>query len=666
MLGKWNEWPVGRKIGTGFGIVVFLVFAISTASVFGVRKIVVNAEEVIGGNRLRGEMVQREIDHLNWANQLNELLTNDDVHELTVQTDPHKCAFGKWFYGDERAEAETLVPQLKPILAKIEKPHADLHKSAVHVGDCYHDVDHSLGGFLRQIKSDHLVWMHKVKDALLHTRQTEVDVQKDCRACRLGKWLYSPTVTALRKDDSDFAAIFDAVIVPHRDLHASAIEIEEFLTAGKRSEAVQYYQKTTEPLAEKTLAEVDRFVAWHDAQMQSLAKAHEVYAKETKVHLGKVQELLQQINKTVDANIMTDDALLGAASTTRSEVMIGGIIAVCVSIGFAFLITRSITCPLRRIIEAMRTGAEQVAAASNQVAQTSQSMAQGASEQASNLEETSASLEEMSASTQQNAQNSREVNNMTREAESAAKRGQGSMTEMSEAMNKIQHSSSETAKIVKAIEEIAFQTNLLALNAAVEAARAGEAGKGFAVVAEEVRNLAQRSAEAAKNTANLIDESVRNAHEGIDVSKHVGSALNEIGTNIEKVTRLAHEVSVASDEQSHGIEQVNTAVAQMNQVTQATAANAEESSSASEELSAQAGELMNMVNDLTAMVGGSSCKVDDLRVSRANDSVRNTNAQFFPEGPDASAAPLAAGRPRQKKKEAELVIPLDDGDMGDF
>ena len=237
----------------------------------------------------------------------------------------------------------------------------------------------------------------------------------------------------------------------------------------------------------------------------------------------------------------------------------------------------------------------QVSSAAQQISAGSQSLAQGANEQASSLEEVSSSLEQMASMTRQNAESAQQAKNLSNEADGNAKLGAEAMSRMNTAIVKIKDSSDQTAKIVKTIDEIAMQTNLLALNAAVEAARAGEAGRGFAVVAEEVRNLAQRSAQAAKSTADMIGESVKNADEGVKLAQEVARSFESIAGSSQKVNDLIAEISSASREQSQGIEQVNSAVSQMDKVTQQTAANAEESASSSEELSSQAEELQSMV-----------------------------------------------------------------------
>jgi methyl-accepting chemotaxis protein len=324
------------------------------------------------------------------------------------------------------------------------------------------------------------------------------------------------------------------------------------------------------------------------------------------------EEVLQAATDTAELGMKdTQDSTGKAASSlaTASTTMIVGLsIGVVIGILMAVFITRSITGPIRWIINSLTEGSEQVSSASGQVSSASQSLAEGATEQAAGLEETSSSLEEMSSMTKQNADNAQQANTLAAEAKKAAGTGAESMSRMNVAIHEIQKSSDETAKIIKVIDEIAFQTNLLALNAAVEAARAGEAGKGFAVVAEEVRNLAMRSAEAAKNTASMIEESVKNSKNGVDIATEVGKVLEEIVQSVSKTTDLVSEIAAASQEQAQGIDQVNTAVSQMDKVTQQNAANAEESASASEELSAQAESMQEVVGQLVAMVGGSSSK----------------------------------------------------------
>ena len=283
--------------------------------------------------------------------------------------------------------------------------------------------------------------------------------------------------------------------------------------------------------------------------------------------------------------------------------------------------------------------------------------------------------------TKQNAYNANQANASMKEAAETVARGTEAMKEMSSAIDSIKGSSDETAKIIKTIDEIAFQTNLLALNAAVEAARAGDAGKGFAVVAEEVRNLAQRSAEAAKDTAELIGTSQKNADRGVEVTAEVDQLLREIQESAAKVGTLVGEIAASSNEQAQGIDQINTAVAQMDQVTQSNAANSEEAASSSAELSSQADALSEMVHDLRAIVGGSTQNAAaGHREAARTEAQRNVRAALpaqhgsggggqerranVPVARDAKKPQATAGT--TELRTPEEVIPMDDEDLGDF
>jgi methyl-accepting chemotaxis protein len=345
----------------------------------------------------------------------------------------------------------------------------------------------------------------------------------------------------------------------------------------------------------------------HIDQLQQLQEAQ---VQKAMARLAEKKEKINAKEKTIaerrlEVNDTTQAALNRASFMVILFIVLGVSAAVLAGV-ISVLFTRSIIGPLNRIIAGLTQGAEQVFSAAGQVSSASQSLAEGATEQAAGLQETSSSLEEMSSMTQRNAGNAGQANTLATEARGAAGAGTESMNRMNDAILAIQKSSDETAKILKAIDEIAFQTNLLALNAAVEAARAGEAGKGFAVVAEEVRNLAMRSAEAAKNTAGMIEESVRNSKNGVDIAVEVAKVLSEIVERVGKTTDLVGEIASASQEQARGIEQVNTAVSQMDKVTQQNAANAEESASASEELTAQARSLDRIVGELVTLVGGAA------------------------------------------------------------
>jgi methyl-accepting chemotaxis protein len=279
-------------------------------------------------------------------------------------------------------------------------------------------------------------------------------------------------------------------------------------------------------------------------------------------------------------------------------------LAVLVGIGVALVIIRGTGNILNRVAGSLNDGSNQVSNAAAQVSASSQSLAEGSSEQAASLEETSSSLEEMSSMTKRNAENAQKANDLAKQARSAADKGVGDMQAMSAAMDAIKVSSDDIAKIIKTIDEIAFQTNILALNAAVEAARAGEAGMGFAVVADEVRNLAQRSAQAAKETAAKIEGAISKTGQGVEINRKVAETLNEIVTKARQVDELAAEVANASHEQTQGITQINTAVGQMDKVTQSNAASAEESAAAAQELNAQAETMKQSVAELLQLVGG--------------------------------------------------------------
>jgi methyl-accepting chemotaxis protein len=363
-----------------------------------------------------------------------------------------------------------------------------------------------------------------------------------------------------------------------------------------------------------------------------------------------------------------------ALSSASRILTVGLAIVLLLGIGIAFTIVRAITKPIRRVVEGLAEGADQVASASAQVAGSSQQLAEGASEQAASIEETSSSLEEMSSMTKQNAENAGHADKLMAETSHVLTKANQSMNKLTSSMLEITRASEETSKIIKTIDEIAFQTNLLALNAAVEAARAGEAGAGFAVVANEVRNLAMRAAEAAKNTANLIEGTVKKIKDGSELVEETSADFSQVAASAGKMSELIGDISAASTEQAQGIDQVNSAVGQMDKVVQQNAASAEESASAAEEMNSQATNMQTFVCELIAIVEGSGnagskaeANVCTLHVAPAVQSRKASFRELPAPGGGSKKPHRGNGTSKTFQQKPEDIIPFDDGEgMTDF
>lgn len=286
---------------------------------------------------------------------------------------------------------------------------------------------------------------------------------------------------------------------------------------------------------------------------------------------------------------------------------------------------------LRKTVVEIIKAAQQVATATEQIGQDNQNLSQRTSEQASSLEEIAAAIEEANASTKQNSDNALSANTFAESSLKLAREGGTIVENAVTSIVEINSSSSKIADIINMINEIAFQTNLLALNAAVEAARAGEQGRGFAVVAGEVRNLAQRAGNAAKEIDSLIKDSVSKIDNGTNLVNRSGLALKEIIESVQKANILVSEMAASSDEQRRGIEQINTAVMDMDTMTQQNAALVEETAAASEEMSSQAQELLSMIKRFN--VGEAAERISEFK-SNIPGSIEKKTKKTVYTGPE--------------------------------
>ena len=400
--------------------------------------------------------------------------------------------------------------------------------------------------------------------------------------------------------------------------------------------------------ADSYAAALGKIVSLKQQRNEIIASELNQIAPQFTAALGRVRVAVSEFQAELEGRMRTEQS--------RSEFVVlsctvGGAI---IGIVIAWYVIRSITRPISVIADQLASESEQTHSAALQVSEVSQSMADGASRQAASLEEGSASLHEMASMTQRNSDGAQSAQSLAAEARSRADAGARDMASMKTAMTAIQSSSSEISKIIKTIDEIAFQTNILALNAAVEAARAGEAGAGFAVVAEEVRSLAQRSAQAAKETAAKIADASEKSHQGVTISGQVAGSLDAIVEKIRQLDEMVGGIAQASSEQSEGITQLNQAVAGMDKITQSNAALAQQAASSAGELQSQSAQVKSAVGELMRMVHGAIATKARVAPAHAHAPAKAPDGQKI-KSPTLAKAGAAATRAAATKPEAHFV-----------
>jgi methyl-accepting chemotaxis protein len=618
---KWGNLKIGKKIMICTSVIILMLLLVGGWSLTGLSNIVKYDLEVAEGNRLRGELLQREVDHLNWANKVSSFLNDVNISELQVQLDQTSCGFGKWYYGEGRKDAEAYLPALKNLLDAIDEPHRMLHESAGKIKNVYLAADANLPTFLTQKEVDHLAWTGKVQDAIL-TGQEEITVQLDPTKCSFGKFLYGEAGNRMSESDPALGQLLRDVEVPHKNLHEHGNTIQAHLATGEVNKAGLAYHEKILPALNKVRGSLARMQQRAEENLNGKREAELIYVTETQANLTQVQKLLRQMTEQTFENVLSEEDMLRNANKTRLAIIIICGLAVLIGLVLSFLVARSITRPLeqavrinnalaegdltveittdsrdetgqllgamkamivklREIVSEVKGAADNMASGSQEISASSEEMSQGATEQAAAAEESSASMEQMTSNIRQNADNAMQTEKIAFKSAEDAKEGGAAVAQTVSAMKEI-------AQKISIIEEIARQTDLLALNAAIEAARAGEHGKGFAVVASEVRKLAERSQTAAAEISKLSGTSV-------EVAESAGEMLARLVPDIQKTAELVQEISAASNEQNTGSEQINQAIQQLDQVIQQNTSVSEEMASTSEELANQAEQLQDSI-----------------------------------------------------------------------
>ncbi|MDG5799034.1 methyl-accepting chemotaxis protein [Marinilabiliaceae bacterium ANBcel2] len=511
----------GKKLTFGFGIIILFMGGYATYNLLSLYRINENNAELVEFSHQIENSKDRFIDHLQWAQQLTVEMFDQDRNQITVELDPHACAFGRWFQGADRAQLEERIPELSEIFDQIDEPHLRLHESAATI------------------------------DEMIATGADPEDIQQV---------YYGTTVQELNRIGLLLNDLENILLEEIEDLEEASTEVSirvASVTLVLGIVILLFSVGVAFAITHFTVRGLRRGIAMAESIADGDLTAD--------IKLGQTDEV----------------GRLAAALQRMKE-------------------------RLEDIIGFLRKEASSFDNVSEELSKSAMSLSESANEQASALEEISSTMEEMNASIEQNSNHADKTEGIS----AMATKGIEDVNQKSErafAANEL------IAEHINVINDIAFQTNILALNASVEAARAGEHGKGFAVVAGEVRKLADKSKEAA-------DEIVRTVNDGLGITRESMEKLKAIMPEVKNTSSLLQEISAAGKEQKHGSVQVNTALQELNSITQTSASSSEELSSTAQEMESRATQLLEIISyfktdgnldseDLQDM--GVSCSISD-------------------------------------------------------
>ncbi|MEW6518503.1 MAG: methyl-accepting chemotaxis protein [Thermodesulfobacteriota bacterium] len=342
---KWQDLSLSLKLGVAFGLILVMTAVIGLVSYAGIKNIVFNAHEVIEGNSLRADIAAAEIAHLNWMKKVSSFLTENSKQELDVEVDDHKCAFGKWLYGEQRQEAEKRIPSIASYLKAIEKVHYDLHTTAADIKKNFHLADPNLPSVLAEREIDHLRFIDKIND-VFNGVAADFEVETDPHKCGLGVWLYGDGARQAIAIEPELEASIKSLIEPHLKLHESVKDLKKYWHGNDRNRSREILTTVTLPALHDVEHILGKIRSEAIKDLAGMKTANDIYVQRTLPALAQVQDTLARVKQEVDANMMTDAVMLDSATRARRNVLLIALATICSGVLLSVIIARKIAGPL--------------------------------------------------------------------------------------------------------------------------------------------------------------------------------------------------------------------------------------------------------------------------------------------------------------------------------